>query len=69
VKSLEAFEPERLVVCDPIDERSQSTWVDPVVDEATITSFGHKSSATERGQVLGDSRLREVEARRQVLKS
>jgi hypothetical protein len=52
---------------DPIDERSESIWLDPVVDEATITPFGHKASSAEVGQVLGDGRLGDVEARREVL--
>ena len=41
---------------DPIDQRSQSSWVDAVVHEAAITPFGHKASAPEGGQVLGDGR-------------
>ena len=52
---------------DPVDERSQSLWLDPVVDEATLTPFRHQASTAERGQVLGDGGLGDVEARREVL--
>src|SRR5205823_12968522 len=67
LKSVEAIEPERLIMRDPIDERPQSLWLDPIVDEATLTPFGHQASTAERGEVLGDGRPGDVEARRDLL--
>jgi hypothetical protein len=67
LKSVEALEPERLVMSDPIDERPESIRLDPVVDEATLVPFGYKASTAKRGQVLGDGGLGDVESRRQVL--
>jgi hypothetical protein len=54
-------------VGDPIDEGSQSVRLDPVIDEATLTTFGHEASSAKRSQVLGDGRLGDVEACREVL--
>lgn len=44
MKSVEAFEPERLVVRDPVEERSYSIGRDPVIDEAAITPLGHQAA-------------------------
>lgn len=63
MEPVEAFRPERLVVRDPIDERPQSIRLDAVVDEAARTPFGHQAGTAERGQVLGDGRRGDVEAR------
>ena len=59
--------PEGAVVRDPVDERLHPARLHPVVDAAPLAPAVHQAGVFQSGEVLRDRRLRDVEARREVL--
>lgn len=59
--------PERLEVADPVDERAEALGPGPVVGPAPVAPASDEAGVAERGEVLGDGRLGDVEAGGEVL--
>src|SRR5260370_136428 len=66
-KAIDMLRPEGPVVRDPDDERLHPARLHPVVDAAPLAPGVHQAGLLQGGEMLRDRRLRDVEARGELL--